>query len=300
MYGRVAKTFRYPFDDPTGSPSDRARRGSVAPPKSRRHVGWLAGLAGLGLLLGLVEAWASAFNQPAGFGVAILGGLLDTGDRSFDTAGHVVKTAPYVKKEGSLYIEYGLTDWLQAVLKPDLVMTHLGGSSGGNYSGLGTSEAGAQARLLVFGPAVLAVQGSFRLPGSTHTLNPAMIGNTAREADGRALLGVLFPIGPWPSFLDVQAGYRLRGAGAPDEVHLDVTLGTRPFPTVLLLLQSFTTVPTQPAVPSFPRSTYSKLEGSVVYDLNAAWSVQVGLFATVYGRNALIERGVKAALWYRF
>ena len=252
------------------------------------------------MILGLVEARSSAFNQPAGFGLAILGGLFDTGDRSYDLTGKLVKTAPYVKKEASLYVEYGLTNWLMAILKPDLVMTHLGGPNGGNYAGAGNSEFGAQARLLIFGPAVLAVQGTFRLPGSARELNPAMIGNTAREADGRALLGVQFPLGTWPSFLDAQAGYRLRSGGAPDEIHLDVTLGTRPVNNILLLAQSFTTVPTQPAVLYFPRSTYSKLEASVIYDLDAAWSVQLGLFATVYGRNALIEHGVQAALWYRF
>ena len=251
-------------------------------------------------LLGSTAAFPSAFNEPAGFGLAILGGVLDEGDRSFDTSGKFVKTAPYTKKEGTLYIEYGLTDWLQAVLKPDLVATHLGGPGGGNYTGLGTSQIGAQVRALVFGPAVLAVQGSFLLPASSREINPAMIGNTSRDFDMRALAGVLFPLGPWPSFLNAELGYRLRGSHAPDEIHLDVTLGTRPVPKILLLLQSFTTVPTQPGVPYFPRSTYSKVQASAVYDFTTRWSAQLGLFTTVYGRNALLERGGLATIWYRF
>ena len=246
------------------------------------------------------RARASAFNQPAGDGIAILSGLTDAGSRSFDTKGKLIETPTYSKDEGSLYIEYGVTDWLQAVIKPTLVSARLGGTNGGRYTGIGTSSIGAQVQALVFGPAVLAVQGTFMLPANSTRSNPALIGNTSRDAEARVLGGLLFPLGRWPSFLDVEAAYRVRGAHAPDEVHGDVTLGTRPLPNVLILLQSFTTVPVEAGVPYFPRSTYSKVELSVVYDLTLRWSVQVGAFQTVYGRNALNERGLQAAIWYRF
>jgi hypothetical protein len=251
-------------------------------------------------LAGSSAVLASAFNEPAGQGLVIIQGTDDHGNRSYDVKGHLIKTSPYVKHEATTYIEYGVTDWLQAIIKPDLVSTRLGGSPGGHYTGLGTSEAGAQVRLLLFGPAVLAVQGTFQLPSTTRERNLALIGNTSRNTDGRALLGVAFNLGPRPSFLDAEAGYRVRMGGAPNEVHVDVTLGTRPVPRLLLLLQSFTTVPTSAGSYWFPASRYTNVEASLVYDLTRRWSVQVGAFTTVEGRNALRERGIDVAVWYRF
>ena len=246
------------------------------------------------------EARAGAFNEPAGEGLVIMRGTFDTGDLSYDTHGHFVKTPDYLKREAYAYIQYGVTDWLQAIIKPDLVSTSIGGSPGGHYTGIGTSEAGAQLRVLMFGPAVLAVQGTFHLPATTRQTNLALVGNTSRDTDARALLGVAFALGAWPSFLDAEAGYRVRSAGAPDEIHLDMTVGTRPRPDLLLLAQAFTTLPVGAGVPWFPKSRYTNVEGSVVYDLSARWSVQLGLFTTVAGRNALRERGLDASVWYRF
>lgn len=247
------------------------------------------------------RARASAFNEPAGHGVVILSATVDGGDRSFSADGNrFVPTTRYRKRDLSAYIEYGVTDWLQLVLKPDLVAVGLGGPSPARYTGFGTSEAGAQVRLLVFGPAVLAAQGSVQLPASTRDRNRALVGNTSRNADGRLLLGVAFPIGRWPSFLDAEAGYRPRDSGAPDEVHVDLTLGTRPRPDLLLLLQNFTTVPKARGTAWFPASQYSNLKASVVYDVTLHWSLQLGVYETIEGRDALRERGVSTAVWYRF
>lgn len=272
----------------------------TAEPASGR-VARLALAALLALALAVPSrAWAAAFNEPAGEGIVIVRGTADRGARSFDRKGHVVRSNAYTKREADAYVQYGVTDWLQAIVKPDIVSTSLGGRPGGRYTGIGTSEVGAQLQVLRDGPAVFAVQGTVHLPATTRNRNLALIGNTSRDADGRALAGLLFDLGPWPSFVDGEVGYRIRSAGAPDEVRLDMTVGTRPRPDTLLLLQSFTTVPTAAGVPFFPRSTYSNLEASVVYDLDTHFSVQVGAFITIDGRNALRERAVETSIWYRF
>lgn len=247
-----------------------------------------------------MTAWASAWNQLSGHGIALITGTFETGTQSFDKSGRLITTDHFVKREASIYVEYGLTEWLQAIVKPDLVSTSLGRPPLGRYTGLGTSEIGAQAHLINFGPVVTAVQGTFQLPATTRQTNPALIGNTARGAEARALAGLAFSLGSWPSYFDAEAAYRVRGSHAPDEVHIDLTLGTRPHPKLLLLLQSFTTIPTGPGVPFFPRSTYSNAEVSAVYDIGRQWSLQLGLFTTVDGRNALREKGLDLAAWYRF
>jgi hypothetical protein len=147
---------------------------------------------------------------------------------------------------------------------------------------------------------VVSIAGSLRLPGVTAETNTALIGNTSRDFDARALVGVPFQIGAWPSFVDLQGAYRLRSSGAPNEWHGDVTFGVRPLPRLLVLLQSFSTLALGRGTAWFPASSYSKLAVSAVYDLTRSWSVQFGLFSTVGGIDALRERGFQAAVWYRF
>ena len=230
----------------------------------------------------------------------ILRGGLEAGSYSFDRKGKLVRTDSYMKRELSAYLQYGLTDKLQIIVKPDLVWTSTGGSHPASYRGFGTSEAGAQFNVLDVGHAVFALQGTFHLPATTRQSNLALIGNTSRDTDGRGLLGVSFALGPWPAFLDAEAGYRIRSAQAPDEIHVDLTLGARPRPDLLLMVQSFTTVPTGRGAAWFPASQYTNAGGSVVYDLNERWSLQLGLFTTIAGRDALRERVAETSIWYRF
>lgn len=245
------------------------------------------------------RAEASAWNQPQGTGLLIADYTYSGGAHYFNGNGALSPTAAYLKNEGFAYIEYGITDRLMAVVKPDVTAVSIAGT-GHHYAGLGTSEAAAQLQVLTYGPAVLAVQGGFRVPETISQTNPAQVGNTSRDLDLRALGGLAFPVGPWPAFLDAQGAYRLRSGGAPAEWHADLTFGVRPLPRLLLLLQSDTTLPVGPGTAWFPASLYSKLGVSLVYDLSARWSVQIGAFSTIAGTNALRERGVLSALWYRF
>lgn len=264
--------------------------------RARRACAALLALAGLSP----EPVRAGVFNQPAGSGLVIVEGLYDTGSRSFDTHGHLIQTAPYDKREGWAYLQYGVTDWLMAIVQPDVVSTSVGGVPGGHYTGVGTSQAGAQIQLPSIGPFAFALQGTVHLPVANRPHNPALVGNTTRDTDGRGLVGAAFVLGGLPAFVDAEAGYRLRSGGSPDEIHVDLTGGLRLRPDVLVLAQSFTTVPTAAGTPYYPRSTFSNLQASAVYDLNAHWAVQIGGFGTVFGRNALRERGLISALWYRF
>ena len=230
----------------------------------------------------------------------ILDGSAGGGGETFDGTGSLTPSRRYDKSELSGYVEYGLTDWLMVVARPSLVSTRLGEPAGGHHEGLGETDAGAQAQLLVFGPAALAVQGTFHLPGTTSHGNPAEIGNTAYEADLRMLGGVGFQIGAIPAFIDLQGSFRLRSSGAASQWHGDATFGFSPMTRLLMLIQSFTSVPDGDGTPWLPSSRYTKVAVTGVYQLTAAWSVQLSGFTTVDGRNALRERGVATGVWYRF
>ena len=227
------------------------------------------------------SALAGAWNIPAGHGLAILDGSAGGGGETFDDTERLIPSRRYDKSELSGYVEYGLTDRLMIAARPSLVSTRLGQPSGGHYVGLGETDAGAQAQLLVFGPAVLAVQGTFHLPGTTSHANPAEIGNTAHEADLRMPGGVGFQIGPVPAFIDLQASLRMRSAGAASQWHGDATFGFSPVARLLMLVQSFTSIPDGDGTPWLPSSRYTKLALTGVYQLTSAWSVQLSAYTTV-------------------
>lgn len=273
--------------------------------RRRRRAGLTLAFAILLPWAGMTGAEAGAWNEEAGHGVVILDYTFSGGSKYFNGEGKLSRAAAYRKQEVIGYVEYGLTDWLTLIVKPSLAVIAASTSvapdgTTKHYAGLGTSEAGAQLHVLSFGPAVFALQGSFRLPGTTSQDNPAAIGNTSSDLDVRGLAGLAFGLGPWPSFLDAQAGYRLRSSGAPAEWHADLTLGARVRPAVLILLQSFNVVCDGPGTAWFPSSSWSKLAGSVVYDVTDRWSVELGVFQTMFGVGALRERGLRGALWYRF
>lgn len=271
-----------------------------------------SGRAALFATVGAASLWlpptfaeAAAWNEDAGHGVAILDFTFSGGSKYFDGAGKLSRASAYSKREAIGYVEYGITDWLMAIVKPSVSMIAAAtspdsGSPKHHYDGLGTSEAALQLHLLTFGPAVLAVQGGFRLPGSMSHDNAALIGNTSRDTDLRGLAGVGFSLGRLPAFLDVESGYRFRSGGAAAEVHADATLGVRVLPRVTVLMQSFNVLCEGQGSPWFPKASYSKLGASGIYDLTDRWSLEVGAFQTIVGIGALRERGFTTAVWYRF
>ena len=111
--------------------------------------------------------------------------------------------------------------------------------------------------------------------------------------------GRSFALGAWPAFVEVAPGVRLRTEPFPSEARLDLTFGLRPIPKLMLLLQGFAS-----AAPSrgtlVQRTSYAKLQTSLVYDLSHWWSVQLGGFQTIAGRNAIRDAGPLAAIWRRF
>jgi hypothetical protein len=69
---------------------------------------------------------------------------------------------------------------------------------------------------------------------------------------------------------------------------------------VMLMLQDFTTVSMKTTDPTFPAWRQSVVEASLVYALDDKWSVQVGLFTTVWTVKTNSQRGVALALWRNF
>jgi protein XagA len=137
-------------------------------------------------------------------------------------------------------------------------------------------------------------------PGAYNPAAPAQAGDTGWAGEGRLLAGANFAVGGWPGFFDAGLGYRLRTAGPPDEWHADLTVGLKPAPGVMLMLQDFTTVSTASANQNFPAWRSSVAEASLVVPLVDRWSIQFGLFTSVLAVKTNTERGAALSVWRTF
>lgn len=253
-----------------------------------------------GVLAASGPAWAGAWTLDAGHGQIVVTATPSSADEAFDGTRALTLTPRYNKFEFQTLFEYGVADWLTAILSPGLQHIDIAAPVGARRTGLGYTEFGARTRILQGENWILSGQATFRLPGTFDTANPAAIGYNGIEQDVRLLFGYSFKVGAWPAFLDLQLGQRFRSGDPPNELRADATFGVRPLPQWLLLAQVFNVVSEGANPPIFPSYDYSKLQLSVVYDLTKQWSLQAGGFTTFSGRNALQENGLVFGAWYRF
>ena len=214
--------------------------------------------------------------------------------QAFDSRGRVIPVLGYRKLEISGYAEYGVTDWLTAIAAPTYESVWSGGPPEQSGRGPGWSQAGARFRLLETNSQTFAIQPSLLAPN----LAERFWGANSGGFDLRLLHGAKFELLERPAFTDLQIAYRDFGGKVRDELRIDATFGLRPWPSILLLAQSFNIIALPRGVQ--PQSRSHKLQISAVYDVLEGWSVQAGAFASILGTNAGVERGVLTAIWRRF
>ena len=259
----------------------------------------VAAMAQFGAVAG---ARAGAWTLEAGTGQAIVAGLYSLADKAFDAHRDLSAPVDFEKATGSIFAEYGLTDRLTLIGAGEFGVDR----NGGGFSDPAIFELliGGRLRLWQAGSFVVSAQLSALVDDETDALQRRIVGWDTPAVEARVLAGSGFALGAWPAFVGLEAGYRYRtslggGIRQPDELRLDATFGLRPFERVQLLFQDFSTISVR-GPQDIDRYDHHKLQGSVVYDLSATWSVQTGGFVTVSGRSALQERGLIAAAWYRF
>jgi hypothetical protein len=265
----------------------------------KNHRSLFAGLFAALTILGAQPAFGGAWTLNSGDGQVIFGTLLDEATKAYDGAGNKQTTPRYRKIESEALVEYGVTDRLTAMLGPGLQHIDIASPVSASRTGAGYTEFGARFRFLEGGDWVLSAQGLMRAPGTSNSANPAAIGYTGTEFDARVLLGKNLSLLGLPAFIDLELAQRFRD-NAPNEFRADATLGLRVAPRWQIWAQSFTVIAEGSRLPLFPNYNYSKLQVSGVYDFSKDWSAQLGVFATIFGRNALQENGLIAALCYRF
>jgi hypothetical protein len=138
------------------------------------------------------------------------------------------------------------------------------------------------------------------VPGPYDGAAPAQAGDTGGAGEARLLAGYSFLVGSTPAFFDAEFGYRLRAGGPPDEWHADLTLGLKPAPGMMLMIQDYTTISTPAVNRSFPAWRTSVVEASIVIAIYDRWSVQFGLFTSVWAVKTNTQHGVALAVWRTF
>lgn len=245
-------------------------------------------------------AHSGAWTLEEGTGQAIVTGLYSQADAAFDADGAPTPRPEFEKGAVAILVEYGLTE----------TFTLLGeGEFGAEREGdlpfarpaLSHVGIGGRLRLYEADGFVASGQISARVEDAFGAADAAVdtFGWDAPQIEARALAGYGFTLGDYPAFVDAQAAYRYRVGDGADEVKLDLTLGIRPWSNILLLAQGFATFSARSDA-DVETYAYHKAQLSMVYDFNEQWSLQAGGFATVAGTNAIKERGLITALWYRF
>jgi protein XagA len=264
-----------------------------------RRLGRSRGCAGaIALIVAApAAALAGAWTLPQGSGL-----LIETlyGWTGYGLPFGGTPAVPQTKVEAQTYFEYGFTDRLTIFGQFSLEHYALGAPTSDVYNGLDYSSVGLRAKLWSTGEWVFSGEAIGYAPGARDSTQPAQAGNTGGAGEARLLAGTNFTLWSTPGFVDAQIGYRLRTAGPPDEWHGDLTIGLKFTPRIMLMLQDFTTVSAASTNPGFPAWRSSVVEASVVYALDDKWSVQFGLFASVWAVKTNTQRGAALSVWRRF
>ena len=267
---------------------------AVGSPVWRRTLGLALAL----MLLAPKSARAGAWTLPEGNGQIIQSFFGWTGTGA--PWGNGAPGQSESRLEAQTFIEYGL--WNEITLFGEIAGERyaLNPPKPDVYTGLDYSAIGARAKIWASDPWVFSLEASAFIPGARDGDQPAQAGNTGWAAEGRLLAGRNFTFFNVPAFVDAEAAYRLRTAGPPDEWHADLTLGLKPTPRIMWLLQNFNTISSTSYNPQFPAWRSSSVEASLVYALDPYWSVQAGVFTTVWTENTNTQHGILLAVWRKF
>ncbi|MGL4637599.1 MAG: hypothetical protein ACRCWF_16565 [Beijerinckiaceae bacterium] len=252
-------------------------------------------------MLSAAPAKAGAWLVETGRGQIIFSSSLTDSTQRFDRKGKPRRTDRFSKQEGLTLIEYGLHERITVIgalgTQRSMFLVDDSVAQVNLYAG----TAGLRTLLWQGSGAVLSAQGTFTARAERATPSDIRKMEPRTEADLRLLAGYGFAFGEMTGFAEVQSGYRWHSSGRASEFRLDATLGFRPFPTVLLLAQSFNTIAlTRDSRFAMPAPRQHKIQLAGVVDITQRMSVQLGVFTSIRGRESLKERGAMMAVWRKF
>lgn len=120
---------------------------------------------------------------------------------------------------------------------------------------------------------------------------------SAFAADVQIGIGASFELVERDAFAVASIGPRII-AGDGANLRIDATFGVRPWPSLLVLLQSFNRIGELQY--DAKRVSHTRAQASLVWDIGPIYSTQIGAFASAASVKGRGERGFIAALWRKF
>ena len=263
----------------------------------RARLGGAAAFASTLVALAPFSALSGAWTEPQGQGLLIETLWGWTGDGAPWGGDPAIKQN---RADLQAYAEYGLNDRWTIFGQMAIERYALSQPTSSLYAGLDYSDLGLRAKLWSSGAWVFSGEATLFLPGAWNPSSPSQAGNTGGAAEARALAGMSFELGPAPGFFDLELAYRARTAGPPGEGHLDATIGLKPAPGVILMLQDFCVVSMPSTDPAFTAWRENVMQASLVLPVGDRWSLQVGYFWSNWAVKTNTERGWALAAWRTF
>ena len=246
------------------------------------------------------QSRAGAWPTPVGKGQIIQTTMIDNAGSAYDKNGDNALDVQFSKSESSVFWEHGLSDEITLVLQSSIQdVNFTAGVDQVSFTGLGESIIGARRVMWRGNNTIVSAQASLVVPSAGETISDGDLGIGATHGEARVLIGRSFKLARRDGFVDVQAAWRIRGGGAPNEYRIDGTAGWRPVPKVQILAQGFYTKGNYEAGIA-RKNTRFKLQGALVYERNAKTSYQVGLYRTVAGTYIVKEKAVFVSVWQRY
>lgn len=222
--------------------------------------------------------------------------------QGYDQRGNPSGRGTFKQFEFSPYIEYGVTPEWTVGMQPRFQYADLRAGPTNSGSTTGTAQVNLFARYTLYkwDFDVLSFQAQFDTPGFANHHNPQVAEPNA-EYEARMLYGHSFNLPwKWTGFLDAQLAYR-RDAGPPaDQIRWDTTLGIRPRPDWLVLVQTFFTFSLHNQTGVGPNYDLYRLQLSVVKQISDSVFLQLGGWHDMGGRNIALGNAVIAAIWFEF
>lgn len=261
------------------------------------------------MILASSGAYAGAWTQGQGQGVAIVTANYGSSDHLWDNAGTKRRQPDYDKATLNPYIEYGYADGTTIGGSAQLVRVHqdaqLGIAENTRY-GLGDTEIFVRQRIIDFGGLVFSVQPMIKLPSPDNSNASPKIGSDNLDAGIAGLAGFGFDMFGYHHFADMGMEYRHRFGDPKDQVRTSATLGIGVADSWTIMPQLFITHRTNsPNVPVFTQSpeddfNLTQLQLSAVYKYNSDFSFQFGGYSSIDGKNAGEMDGALFSVWTNF
>lgn len=212
----------------------------------------------------------------------------------FDNAGKKQALAKYNKFELNPYVEYGLRDWLTVganlfVQRASQYNSGLGRDQA-NW-GIGDSEFFLRSRIWKGNGFVFSAEPMIKLPSLEKASSQPQIGNNNYDAGITFSGGYGFKAWQLDHFINLDTGYRHRFGKPHDQFKFSAAAGISVTKHFQILTQAFNTSRATDNIPaSFTQSSQddydlTQLQVSALYKIDDKFSIQLGGFSNISGKN---------------